>query len=131
LIQIILSGLGYAQLFGQGRAVPLARSGQLGAGIDQTRDDHGQDQIPLPARLRANHLTQLEPVDHFQDRLHMAVGKGLLGGEQILRRDQGLVAQQAAEELDLFRWPIGEIGQGALVGFVAFASHLAVAFKRG
>ena len=40
-------------------------------------------------------------------------------------RDQGFVAQQAAEGLDFFLGPIGEVGQGALAGFVAFAPALA------
>src|SRR5215469_2970472 len=55
----------------------------------------------------------------------MAVGQGLLGGEQIVRRDQGLVAQQATEGLDFLRGPGGKVGQGALTGFVAFAPAFA------
>src|SRR3984957_4469319 len=55
----------------------------------------------------------------------MAVGQSFLGGEQILGRDEGFVAQQAAEGLDFFLGPIGEVGQGALAGFVAFPPALA------
>src|SRR5580692_4969012 len=55
----------------------------------------------------------------------MAVGQSFLGSEQILGRDEGFVAQQAAEGLDFFLGPIGEVGQGALAGFVAFAPALA------
>src|SRR5450755_3960495 len=55
----------------------------------------------------------------------MAVGQSFLGSEQILGRDEGFVAQQAAESLDFFLGPIGEVGQGALAGFVAFAPALA------
>src|SRR5260370_15257732 len=54
----------------------------------------------------------------------MAVGQCFLGSEQILGRDEGFVAQQAAEGLDCFLGPIGEVGQGALAGFVAFAPAL-------
>src|SRR6202047_135279 len=55
----------------------------------------------------------------------MAVGQSFLGSEQILGRDEGFIAQQAAEGLDFFLGPIGEVGQGALAGFVAFAPALA------
>jgi hypothetical protein len=55
----------------------------------------------------------------------MAVGQSFSRSEQILGRDEGFVAQQAAEGLDFFLGPMGEVGQGALAGFVAFASALA------
>ena len=42
----------------------------------------------------------------------MAVRKRFLRGEQIVRQNQRLVAQQAAEGFDLFFGPIGKIGQG-------------------
>src|SRR5437588_8199882 len=54
-----------------------------------------------------------------------AVGQSLLCGEQIVGRDQGLVVQQATEGLDFLWGPIGEVGQSALKGFVAFAPALA------
>src|SRR5260370_34135791 len=57
----------------------------------------------------------------------MAVGQCFLGREQILGRDEGFVAQQAAEGLDFLLGPIGEVGQGALAGFVGFGSALAEA----
>src|SRR5712692_11041423 len=55
----------------------------------------------------------------------MALGQSFLYSEQILERDQGFIAQQAAESLDFFRGPIGEVGQGTLAGFVAFPPALA------
>ena len=55
----------------------------------------------------------------------MAGGQCFLGSGQIVGRDQGFVAQQAAEGLDFFLGPIGEVGQGALAGFVAFPPALA------
>ena len=39
--------------------------------------------------------------------------------------DQHLAAQHAAQGFDLGRRPIGEVGQGALKGFFAFAPALA------
>src|SRR5215469_17308819 len=55
----------------------------------------------------------------------MAVGQDLLGGEQIVGRDQGFVAQQATEGLDFLWGPGGKVGQGALAGFVALAPAFA------
>ena len=55
----------------------------------------------------------------------MTVRTRLAGGEQILRRDQGLVAQQAAQGFDFLLGPVGEVGQGALAGLGALASAFA------
>ena len=55
----------------------------------------------------------------------MAVGQSFLRSQQIMGRDEGFVAQQAAEGLDFFLGPIGEVGQSALAGFVAFAPAFA------
>ena len=63
-------------------------------------------------------MIQLEPADHLQDGFDMAVRDGFLRSEQVVWGDQGLVVQQAAEGLDFFFGPIGEIGQGALAGFL-------------
>jgi len=48
-----------------------------------------------------------------------------LGAEQILRGDQGFVLQEAAEGFDFLFGPMGEVGQGALVGNRAFAPAFA------
>src|SRR5438874_9590112 len=63
-------------------------------------------------------MIQLEPADHLQDGFDMAVRDGFLRSEQVVWGDQGLGVQQAAEGLDFFFGPIGEIGQGALAGFL-------------
>ena len=75
--------------------------------------------------LGGNHGIEAELADGQEESFDMAVGQSFLGSEQILGRDEGFVAQQAAEGLDFFLGPIGEVGQGALAGFVAFAPALA------
>ena len=55
----------------------------------------------------------------------MAVGRGLSGGQQILGGDEGLAAEGAAQGFDLWFWPIGEIGQGALQGFLSLTPAFA------
>jgi hypothetical protein len=62
------------------------------------------------SRMPLDQMIQLEPVDHFQDGLDMAVGNGFFCGEQVVRRNQRLVAQYAAKGFDSFWGPIGEIG---------------------
>src|SRR5450759_4144984 len=52
-------------------------------------------------------------------------GRSLEGAEHILRGDQGLVLQQAAEGFYLLFGPVGEVGQGALEGLRAFAPTFA------
>jgi hypothetical protein len=81
--------------------VPLARRPQFRGGRDQPLDDRGQD------------------------GLDVAVGKGFLGGEQLLRRDRRLVAQQAAEGFDFCLRQMGEVGEGALADFRALAPAFA------
>ena len=92
---------------------------------NQALSDHGHDQVSFAAALRRDQAIQLELADHFQDGLHVAVRESLFGGEKILRGDQGLVAEQAAEGFDFFLGPMGEVGQGALAGFVAIAPAFA------
>ena len=93
--------------------------------MEQTFDDHGQHQIALAAGFGGNYGIQAEPANRPQESFDMAVGQSLLRGEQIMGRDEGFVAQQAAEGFDFFLRPIGEVGQGALAGLVAFAPALA------
>ena len=55
----------------------------------------------------------------------MAVRESLVGAEQILRGDEGLVLQEAAEGFDFLFGPMGEVGQGAFEGLRAFAPTFA------
>src|SRR5208282_4529906 len=119
LIEIILAGILNPQLFRQRGGVPLAGRGQFRRGGDQSLGDHGDNQIPFAAALGRDHGLQVEFTDHRQDSFHMAVGRGVSGSEQILWGDQGLAAQGAAQGFDPWLWPIGEIGQGALQGFLS------------
>src|SRR6266566_4867118 len=118
-VQIILGGLGHSQLLGQGGGVPLAGGCQFRAGIDQALNDHGHHQISFPAALSGNQAIQLEPVDHFQDGLNMAVRKGFLrvnrscgetrGSSRSTRRKVSILSGGQSERLATVRlrvfWP--------------------------
>src|SRR5271165_2775640 len=125
LIQVVFLGLAHPQLLGQGGAVPVAGGSQFGSGIEQALHDHGQDQVALATRLGGEDGIQPELADGPQEGFDVTVGKRLLGGEQVLGGDQRFILQQAAEGLDLLLGPMGEIGEGALVGLVAFAPTFA------
>ena len=64
---------------------------------------------------------QAEFADRGEDGFDMAVRQSSLGGEQSLGRDEGLVLEQAAEGVDFWLGRMGEVGEGALAGFVALA----------
>ena len=74
----------------------------------------------LAAALGGEDGIQAEFANAGEDGLDVAVGESFLRAEQILRRDQRLIAQEAAESFDFLFGPMGEISQGALVGFAAF-----------
>ena len=94
-------------------------------GIDQPLDDHGHHQIAFAAALGSDQALQIELADHRQDGFDVTVGERLLRGEQVLGRNQRLIAQHAAQGFDLVLGPIGEVGQGALAGFLALAPAFA------
>ena len=51
----------------------------------------------------------------------MAVGKSLASGEEILRGDEGRVAKQSPQGLDLLNRPAREISQSTLEDLFVFA----------
>ena len=125
LVQVVLGGIGDRQLLGQGRGVPFAGGSQFRARMQQTCCDHGHDQIALATTLGGEEGIQAELAHRPQDGFDVAVGESLVGAEQILRGDQGFVLQEAAEGIDFWLGPVGEVGQSALAGFRAFAPTFA------
>ena len=93
--------------------------------MKQTGGDHGHDQISLAATFGGHEGIQAELVHGHQDGFDVAVGESLAGAEQILRGHEGFVLQQAAEGINFLLGPVGEVGQGALEGFRAFAPTFA------
>jgi hypothetical protein len=64
--------------------MPGSGGGQFGAGIEQALGNHRHHQIAFPAGPGGNDGGQAPPADDPQDGLDVAVGKGLLGGEDFL-----------------------------------------------
>ena len=51
-VELVLAGIGHAEILGQGAAVPPARRRQLGVGRHDAGRDHGHDEVGLAARPR-------------------------------------------------------------------------------
>ena len=77
--------------------MPEAGGGQLGAGMEQAFGDHGEHEVALRARLGGENGIQAELAHGAQDRFDVAMGQTLAGEEPIVRRHQGLVAEEAVQ----------------------------------
>ncbi len=73
-IQIVLIGVGHAELLGQRGAVPPARGGQLGVRRHDARGHHGQNPIAFGAGLGADHRGKAQVLHGHRHRLHSTVG---------------------------------------------------------
>ena len=60
-----------------------------------------------------------------EQRWEAVDGQGAFDVEGFLAPDEGFVLQQPAQVLDFLRRPFGEVGQGALFDFSAFAPAFA------
>jgi hypothetical protein len=72
-VQVVLVGIGDAEVFGQRRGVPPARGRKLGVRRHDARGHHRQHQVALATRLGGNHRGQSQPLHGRDDRLHVAV----------------------------------------------------------
>ena len=61
----------------------------------------------------------------FEDGLDVAVRHGAFDDEGLRRSGEGFVAEDAAQQVDLFGGRGGEVGQGALADAAAYALALA------
>ena len=93
--------------------------------MNQPFRDHRHHQVALAATLGGDHGIQTELADRAQDGFDVAVRKSSLGAEEIVRRNQRLIAKQPAQGFNLSAGPVGEVGQGAFAGFLAFAPAFA------
>jgi hypothetical protein len=93
------------------------RSQTLGTGISAIHQyisryfDSRQDIVNcqlLPERIQA------EFPDHPQNGFGVAVGRSLLGGEQIVGSNQVLLAKQTAQGFDFVRRSVREVSQGPI-----------------
>ncbi|HXC86395.1 MAG TPA: hypothetical protein VNU23_01335 [Candidatus Cybelea sp.] len=63
--------------------------------MKQAFDDHRYDEIPLSATLRGKDGVETYVSDRLEDRLDVAVGNGFLCLQDVVGRNQRLIAQEA------------------------------------
>ncbi len=68
-----------------------------------------------------NQPRQSEAADHLQDQFDVAVRRGRLDGEGLIRMHQGFVPEHLSEPLDFLRRPVGEVVEGAFADAAVFA----------
>src|SRR5438876_505292 len=95
------------------------------AWIDQPLRDHPHHQVALAAMLRRNDGVQPKLANRAQDGFDVPVWKCSLGAEEIVRRNQRLIPKKPPQGFNLVLGPVGEVGQRALAGFLAFPPSFA------
>ena len=125
LVEVILVGVLHRQLLRKCGRMPLSRRGQLRAWMDQPLRDHPHHQVALAAMLRRNDGVQPKLANRAQDGFDVPVWKCSLGAEEIVRRNQRLIPKKPPQGFNLVLGPVGEVGQRALAGFLAFPPSFA------
>ena len=91
--------------------VERPRGGQLGGGFEDAGGDHRQHQIALAAALAIEQPRQPQAFDGAEDGGDVAMGQRAGDGEGLGQRraEVRLAFQDAAQGLNFFRGPAGEI----------------------
>jgi hypothetical protein len=121
-VKIVLVGIGHAEVFSQGRAVPTTGGGQLRGRIDDARGHHGQYQLALATGLGADQHRHAQALQGRTHRLHMAVRTRARDLEGLTQRHEGLLPLQCAgNDVDQRLGQMGEIAQGLVLDLAALA----------
>ena len=107
----------FAERAGESIGVQGTRGGEFGGGFQNTRHDHGQDQIELATGVFIDEPVELQFAQGAQDGGNVAVRAGADDIERLRKRDTdgSRALQDGAEGIDLSRGPMGNIGEGAVV----------------
>ena len=112
-VQVVLRDIGHPQFLGQRAGTEQFGRGQLGSRFQHSLHDQSQHPVARGRPATAEDLRQADAVRHGQRRFHMPVRQGREHAPGLLGRHQRLVAQHAAQAVDLVCGPVGEIGEGA------------------
>ena len=91
--------------------VQAASGGELGAGVDDASDDHGDDQGAHAAGGARDEGMQAELLEGAEDGGDMAVGEAAPAGEGGFGIDQGLALESSADEIDDVVWEMGDVAE--------------------
>jgi len=124
-VELVLAGIGHAEILGQGSAAPPARRRQLGVGRHDAGRDHGYDQVGLAARPRAEQARDVEPAHGAQHRGGVAVRPGGDDLEALAGRHERLAAQGPAHDVDQAVGQMREVAQRLVLDLAVLAKAAA------
>ena len=125
LVEAVLVHVAEAQFAGQRAVAEQPRRGQLGGRAEHPFGDQRQRPVALRRAAAVEQRRHAEAAHGFEDGLDVSVRHGAFDDEGLRRGGEGFVAEDAAQQVDLFGGPGGEVGQGALADAAAFAPALA------
>jgi hypothetical protein len=115
-----------AQAGGGGGGCECPRGGQFRAGIDDTRGDHGQDEVAATVAGGSDDAVEADFPRGAEDQGGMAMRQRAGDGEGFtIGGDNRTAFEYAAQTLDVGRRPIGEIAERALTDLTVLAVALA------
>ena len=101
--------------------VEAAGGGEFGACVDDTSDDHGDDEIALAGGGTSDEGMEPEFVERTEDGGDVAVGVAAQATKGGLGIDEGLAFEGSADEIDDVVWEVGDVAES----FVADLAILA------
>jgi len=119
-----------AQGTGSSLLVEAARRSELGSRTQNARHDHSAYQIAFGTGRARQVGFQTDAAQSAQRGSHVAVGQGAFNVEGLGGREQSLAFEDAAQQIDLRRGPLGKVGERAFDDFVAHAGGLAQQDRR-
>jgi hypothetical protein len=128
-IQMILIHLLQPQQRAQGTGsslfVEAARRSELGGRSQNARHDQSAYQIAFGTGRARQVGFETDAAQSAQCGSHVAVGQGAFNLQGLGGREQSLAFEDAAQQIDLRRGPVGKIGERAFDDFVAHARRFA------
>jgi len=104
----------------EGIAVKAASGSELGSGLDDAGNDHGDDEIALSAWSGVEDVIQVKVTQTTQDGGNMAMRQGAGDVEGVGQRGRGgsqRAGQGQAEDFNLLRDEMSDVGDGASLDF--------------
>ena len=87
-------------MLGQRGMLPQPAGGQFRAGVQQTLDDHGHDEVALARGFGGRQAIETELAQGAEHGFDVAVGAGAFDPESLAGGDKGFAAQRAADDID-------------------------------
>ena len=124
-VQLILVDLTQRQQVTEGGdgafGVQAAGGGEFGACVDDTSDDHGDDEIALAGGGTGDEGMEAELVERTEDGGDVAVGVAAQATEGDLGIDEGLAFEGSADEIDDVVWEVGDVAESFVADLAVLA----------